>query len=351
MSNKLRVLSIDGGGIRGIIPASVLTEIEKVSGKPIHELFDLICGTSTGGILSLGSTLPDPNNPKVAKFSAAELLASYRLDGLIIFSRSIWWKIKTAGGWCGPKYPASGVEAVLQDRVGEAKLSDALTPIIISSYDTHASKSVFFKSESAKLKPATKDFLMTEVGRSTSAAPTYFPAENIQKIAIQNSNVDGGVFVNDPAMCGYAEALEITKDEKSPHHGKDIFVVSLGTGSLTTSIPYSQSKNRGKLGWISGGSIIDVMSDGVADAVDYQLELVLNRTVRKGNDGSRPDGIVSANAAEKNYYRFQLTLAQGHEEMDNVTTANMDYLYGAGSELVSHRKNDIAAVCQVIAES
>jgi len=351
MSNKFRVLAIDGGGIRGIIPASVLTEIEKRSGKPIYALFDLICGTSTGGILSLGSTVPDPKNPKQAKFTAAELLASYRSDGSTIFSRSIGWKVRTIGGWLGPKYPATGVEAVLQEKVGEAKLSDALTPIIISSYDTNESKPVFFKSEAAKLKPATKDFLMTQVGRSTAAAPTYFPSENIQKIALQNSNVDGGVFVNNPAMCGYAEAVEITKDEKSPHHGKEIFIVSLGTGSLAMPIPYSHSKDLGKLGWISGGNIIGVMSDGVADAVDYQLELALNKVVRKGNDGSRSDGVVSADAAKKNYYRFQLTLAQGHEEMDNVTTANIDYLYRAGNELVSHRKNDLAVVCQVIGEA
>src|SRR3712207_7174060 len=85
MPYKFKVLSIDGGGIRGMIPAKILAEIERRTGKRIFELFDLIAGTSTGGILALGLTKPNPQKPTEAHYSAEKLIDLYREEGEQVF--------------------------------------------------------------------------------------------------------------------------------------------------------------------------------------------------------------------------------------------------------------------------
>ena len=98
-----KILSIDGGGIRGIIPAIVLEELERTTGKPISTLFDLIAGTSTGGILALGLTRPGPDG--AAKYSAGDLVGLYRREGQRIFSRSLLYRVTALGRLSKPKYP------------------------------------------------------------------------------------------------------------------------------------------------------------------------------------------------------------------------------------------------------
>ncbi len=99
----MRVLAIDGGGIRGIIPALVLTEIERRSGKRIFELFDLIAGTSTGGILACALCAPDP-------LPAEQLVAIYEEEGPAIFDRSVWQRIRSAEGLLDEKYDAGALD-------------------------------------------------------------------------------------------------------------------------------------------------------------------------------------------------------------------------------------------------
>ena len=91
-----RVLSIDGGGIRGIIPAMVVAHIERKMGRPAHELFDLMVGTSTGGILALGLSRPGARRP--AQFSARWVVKLYEEQGANIFEYSLWRKLRTVGG-------------------------------------------------------------------------------------------------------------------------------------------------------------------------------------------------------------------------------------------------------------
>src|SRR3954469_18377138 len=102
----MRVLSIDGGGIRGVIPALVLTELERRAGRRTFELFDLIAGTSTGGILACALCAPDP-------LPASQLVGLYEERGPDIFDRSLFQRIKSAEGLIDEKYDAAGLEAAL----------------------------------------------------------------------------------------------------------------------------------------------------------------------------------------------------------------------------------------------
>jgi patatin-like phospholipase/acyl hydrolase len=137
----VRVLAIDGGGIRGLIPALVLAELERRAGRRVYELFDLIAGTSTGGILACALCAPDP-------LPAEEVAAIYEEEGPEIFDRSVWQRIRSAEG-----------------------LLDTTPELIVPAYDLGEPGPYFFKTRTAREQPA-EDFPLTVVARATAAAPT-----------------------------------------------------------------------------------------------------------------------------------------------------------------------------------
>src|SRR5215218_10185519 len=169
--NSMRVLAIDGGGIRGLIPALVLTELERRAGRRIFEMFDLIAGTSTGGILACALCAPDP-------LPASELVALYEEEGPKIFDRSLFQRIKSAEGLLDEKYDSAALDRALTRFLADKRLSETTPDLIVPSYDTAAPGPYFFKSRKARESPAQDDFPLSVVARATSAAPTYFePSE------------------------------------------------------------------------------------------------------------------------------------------------------------------------------
>jgi len=323
MSRLIKVLSIDGGGIRGIIPAIVLSVIERATGKRICQLFDLIAGTSTGGILALGLTKPNPHNPTQPHYRSEDLISIYEEKGPTIFCRTIWNKLHSSWNLTDEKYPSLGIEEVLVDYLGDAMLSQALTEIVIPSYEIEKRDCFFFKRRKARENPLTNDFLMRQVARSTSAAPTYFEP---CRIASGDDKpywalVDGGVFANNPAMCAFAEALSIYG------LGQDYLVVSLGTRQLTRPFPYEDAKDWGLAGWAQ--NILSVIFDGVQDTVDYQLRQLL------------PD----APGPQPRYYRFQVTLDKGMDDMDDASRTNLFVLRTKANDLVLEQSAALGSLC------
>ena len=205
MAQRYRILSIDGGGIRGIIPAVVLAEIEQRSGKRIFELFDMFAGTSTGGILSLA--LAAPGDDRGARWSARDLIALYLENGPVIFRRSLWHRITSAGSILDEKYEASGLESVLKKSFGEAQLSEALVEVLVTAYDIEGRDPFFFKRRKA-IQANEDDYPMWEAARATSSAPTYFEPYRLKTESPVGyyALVDGGVFATNPSMCAYADA-------------------------------------------------------------------------------------------------------------------------------------------------
>ena len=273
-----KILSIDGGGIRGVIPAAVLVEIEERTGRPVAELFDLIAGTSTGGLLALESVLEE-------------------------------------------KYPSRGIERVLAQYFGDTMLSESLTEILVTSYDIERRSPFFFRRSRAREREGW-DWQMRQAARATSAAPTYFEPVKLQD---RNSSeyyalVDGGVFANNPAMCAYAEARTLWPDEE------DFLVVSLGTGELTRSLPYEEVKGWGLALWAQ--PILNVVFDGVADTVDYQLRELL---ASEGDD--------------RRYYRFQTVLDIGKDDMDDASRTNIAALKTKAREIISENDAALETLC------
>jgi patatin-like phospholipase/acyl hydrolase len=319
----LRLLSIDGGGIRGIIPALVLAKLEQLSGKPVADLFDYIAGTSTGGILALGLTRPAAPGSRNPKYSAEELVTLYSDDGPRIFSRSTWHHLVTLGGLTDQRFGSHGIDSVLKERFGEARLSEALVPLLIPAYELLRREPFIFRSSYAAHPPRpdeTFDFPMWQVARATSAAPTYFEPFLLdgEKPLESYALIDGGVYANNPAMCIWAEA-------KARHPERPVLMVSLGTGQLTRPILYEDAKDWGPTGWAR--PVLDIMFDGASDVVDYQLQKLL----------------------EKSYHRFQVTLTEGFDAMEDASKTNLRVLRWKAEELIEENADRLPALAQRLA--
>lgn len=310
---QLRILSIDGGGIRGIIPAKVLAKIEEMAGEPIADLFDVVTGTSTGGILALGLTCPGSDGRPL--HAASALVDLYVQKGSDIFTQS--W-IREREVLFQPKYLTGNLERVLAAYLGEARLRDAVTRVTVTAYETERRQPFFFRSVRAEQDPDHYDFFMRDVARATSAAPTYFSPHRIEATPSPDhfSLVDGGVFANNPGMCAYVDAL--TEIGTSP----DVVMVSLGTGSLTRPLHYEAIKDWGELHWVQ--PVINVMMDGVSNATDYHLEQILGKA---------------------NYYRLQTTLDMAMDEMDDASDENIRNLELQAEDLVVKAADTLSSIC------
>ncbi len=318
MLNKLyKILSIDGGGIRGIIPALILVEIEKRTGKAINELFDLVAGTSTGGIIAVGLNIPNRQTRK-AVYSAEDLVKLFKNKGHKIFSQGIWQSTMTGLGILEEKYSYQGLKEVLQEYCGETELKAALTDILLTSYDLNTKRPFFFKSRLAK-KWVKKNFKMKYAVRATTAAPTYFEPFKLLNMVDNKTTyslVDGGIIANNPAMCAFTEALKLNQS--------DILMVSLGTG--TEEITYQDAVNWGLMQWIS--PLLTLMINGNNETVDYQLREIFS--AKQGSD----------------YYRFQVKLPVENTAFDNTNPENIIALEKKAEDLTSLENNKIDEICE-----
>jgi patatin-like phospholipase/acyl hydrolase len=198
------------------------------------------------------------------------------------------------------------------------KLSECRKHCLITSYDIHQRMPFFFRARRAKDNP-DYDFPLWRVARSTSAAPTYFEPSLAQSFAGNKFPlVDGGVFANNPALCAYAEACEIfeTQQPERKQAGKkigasEIFMLSIGTGTVKVPYEYKDAKGWGLAGWVR--PVIDIMMSGVSDTVDYQLKQFFSAAGHAGN-----------------YIRIMPDLAGASEEMSDVSAKNLNALRNAG---------------------
>ncbi len=308
------ILSIDGGGIRGIIPATFLIELEKRTGKPICELFDLIAGTSTGGILA--ATLTLPNRHGKPKYSAEQVCSAYFEHGGTIFHRSLLRSVKALCGFARPKYSPRGLESMLEKYLGNKRLHTTLTEILVTAYDMASSTPWFFKTSFAKNhRSPADDPLLTQVARATSAAPTYFPPLTMEGHCM----VDGGLFASNPALCAYAQARNMFPEEKK------FLVLSLGAGTQVHNRPCSKINNWGIADWAV--PITSVVLNSSSASVDYQMRALV------GNE---------------NYVRFQVQLDDDSSEMDDASDKNMRKLEALAQQAVRQESATIDQLCRAL---
>ena len=331
-----RILSIDGGGIRGILPGQILVSLEQklkeLDQNPTGRLadyFDLIAGTSTGGILTCIYLCPEKKNSKRPRFSAEEAVQLYLERGDEIFDISFLHRMRSVGGVLDEKYPADELEEALEDYFHDLTLNHLIKPCLVTSYDIKRRKAHFFTQHDAK--EDSYNYYIKDVARATSAAPTYFEVAKVKSLSnVTYPLIDGGIFANNPTLCAYAEARKLTFDQfrKKPT-AKDMLILSIGTGKVRAPFYYQKAKDWGFVEWIR--PVIDMMMSGVSETVDYQLRQIFHAV-------GKPD----------QYLRITPDLGNANEDLDDASKENLNALRSAGEKTAKDSEKQLTNIAQLL---
>jgi patatin-like phospholipase/acyl hydrolase len=326
---KIRILTIDGGGIRGIIPAVILSHIEqelqRKTNNPTARLadyFDMIAGTSTGGILTAFYLMPADNDSKRSKYQAQEAIGLYKKHGKDIFKKRI--------SLTGAQYSEKGLEQILKDKFGDFKLSETRKHCLITAYDITQRDAVFFTTPAAQ-ESDSRNYFMCDVARATSAAPTYFAPTQITPLAGTPALclVDGGMFANDPSLSAIVEARK-TKFASLPNPDfTNLYVVSVGTGKVEKRYEYKTVIKWKLLRWIK--PVIDILMSSSAEVTGYQVQK-----------------IFEAIDCAKYYVRIEPNLCNASSDMDNVSNNNIAHLEQAGENYVNTHKKQLEDIVDAL---
>ena len=267
-----RLLCIDGGGIRGLIPALILHDLERRVARrsggpvPLHRCFDLIAGTSTGGIIAAALSARGSRDDAAA--SAADLAELYRTRGRDIFPRD---PLSFTPRLFGFPYSARPLEALLQQVIGaQARTADALTNVVLPAYDLLGRRAVFLAG-GPDYPAAEPSYLLHEAARATAAAPTYFRPKPITgDRGAPMLAIDGGVFANDPALAALVEARKLGWALDT------VEILSIGTGRM--DMPYPTARRWSLLGWVSPlrhVPLLSILMQAGSSTVSYQADALL----------------------------------------------------------------------------
>lgn len=380
-----KILSLDGGGIRGVLAAQMLLNLQKRLGKPLNQYFDLITGTSTGSMLAAALVLGIPEQ---------KMVDLYRMQGKIVFPYTDPLDVKRLPvmleyGFLGPKFSDRGLKTVLQELLGEKKLADvSKSKLLITSYDTLERQPIVFKSWDSKFAQTP----LWEACICSASAPTFFPAHKLEREyhgTVVNATETTIIFDQMAATDdGDYRNMDITitdgkgKDQRriiKQYNGEqreaivdqpwqeipdrtstyqlykqycaidgglaannptacgvaaairlgyslsDLHVMSIGTGDPTRQIPWESARKWGAFQWIKGGLVIKVMTDAPSDIYDYITEQIIG-------DESR-------------YLRLQfpldrqLTAKKLSDDMDDASEENINNLIEAADVYINLPEN------------
>ena len=324
LNNKpFRILSIDGGGLRGIVALAILEWIEKdILKKKIAESFDLFAGTSTGGLIACGITVAEGGPAPVTKYNVSDLKDAYlkNADKIFPHGSKLDIQIKKLSSYLGSKHSEHGLVDTLKELFGDKRLADCIRPVLIPSYDMERLSPVYFTNrrmrELAKINGSpTANALIVDICRATSAAPTYLPSHLFSHVddagnKYQANCIDGGIYLNNPALAAYSEIISNAKNpiytndpaENRQIQEQDIYILSIGTGRTNKNIIPRRANSWGKLRWAQ--PIIKIMMESNSDAVHYQLK-----------------GIV-----KERYLRLEIDIEDKYSDMDDSRQGTLDYL-------------------------
>ncbi|GAB2291388.1 Proteolipid protein 2 [Dionaea muscipula] len=338
--NLITVLSIDGGGIKGIVPGILLgyleSELQAIDGPDarIADYFDVISGTSTGGLVTTMLTAPDENNRPL--YAAKDIKQFYLDHSPKIFPQSSFSVMSLFRSVEGPKYDGKYLHNLLNEKLGDTRLSQTLTNIVIPTFDIKYMQPVIFSSYEVEKNPCLNARL-ADICIGTSAAPTYLPAHHFTYEdsvgAVREFHlVDGGMAANNPALVAMNE---VTKEIDSgnpdffpikPTDYNRFLVLSLGTGSPRAKVTYTaqEAAKWGVVGWLTqngANPLIDIFMRGSADMIDYHLSAVF-QTLR----------------SQENYIRICDDALSPHlATVDVATKENLEGLVEAGEALLEKK--------------
>ncbi|MGH4037550.1 MAG: patatin-like phospholipase family protein [Sphaerochaeta sp.] len=341
------ILCLDGGGMRGIVPAVLLDKLAQLmkaydDKKPFYSHFDLIAGTSTGGLLALALTVPpqymsipkEAGPTEVIKFEepkqsfldkitkkptpekkediiipracdCSKLLSLYSENGSKIFPN----RTRLFGQMLSAKYRSEPLENFLQSLFNEAKMSQCLVPTMTVAYELIEGKPYVFKSWDSK------DFYVKEAARATSAAPTYFAPVILHERATDKklTLIDGGMVANNPVILAYGEAKKLYPNCKKFH------IISLSTATQIFRLGDGDITGSGVMGWIDptkGAPIQKIYASSQMQMSDY----------------------MAYNNDEIEYTRVDYEFESDNFKIDDTTTYAIEKLEEAGN--IVYEKNE-----------
>jgi patatin-like phospholipase/acyl hydrolase len=254
------MLSLDGGGLRGVLTAKLLERLEQAV-PGFLERVDMLAGTSTGGILALGLA---------AGLAPTEIGQLYKDKAARIFADSVWDDVRDLGKLTGADYSNQELQQAILERIGPISLDELSKRVLISSFDldcppTEPGRLRTWKPKFFHNFPGPQsdgDQKVVDVALRTSAAPSYFP--------IYQGYVDGGVVVNNPSMCALAQAINpATGGQKL----EDITLLSIGTG-INPKYLSVHDADWGLAQWAP--HLIHIMLEGGIGVADYQCRQILS---------------------------------------------------------------------------
>lgn len=334
-----KILSIDGGGIRGILPASILAHLEKrliqERGNPnlrVADCFDLLSGTSAGGILvalyltpNKSSDINSVNNPR-PKYSAQEVLDLYTELGPLLFKKSIGYFFKSVAGLLRSRYSEDALYHFSKQIIGDSYISEVMKDCLITAYDLSSRKALLFSKFATKKYGSMADYKLSDIACATSAAPSYFiPSQIFAKDGGPRHLVDGGVYAGNPSMCALVEAIKIWPKERV----ENFSMLSIGTGKVVKPYHYKQTKHFGYIHWLN--PILDILMSSVSETVDYQVQQIF--TISK---------------VSQNYIRIEPPLFTADTKMDNGSSSNIRKLQWAAQNYIDHNELLLDSICRSI---
>lgn len=308
-----RILSLDGGGIRGLVTAIWLNRLEQKLGSPLRDHFELIAGTSTGSLIACAVSLGIPT---------ATIVDLYVTQGRDVFPPAARRLLNRIGrafsqGLDAPRYDGKGLERVLKQVFSDRQFGELPRRTLVTSYDTLNREALVFKNDRREYN----ELAIWEICKASASAPTYFPAHVITIDGQSIPLIDGGVVANNPTACAIAEGSRMnqrrTLDDRVDL--SQFVVASFGTGETTRPISIEDAREWGALEWAQ--PLVGVLFDGSADSVHYIAKHLL---------------------ADDRYFRFQTPLTTAYDDIDNSDRTNLnaliriaeDYLNQVGDVLI-----------------
>ncbi|KAK6237607.1 hypothetical protein QUC31_003076 [Theobroma cacao] len=332
------VLSIDGGGIRGIIPGTLLafleSKLQELDGPNarIADYFDIVAGTSTGGLVATMLTAPSKGSRRQPMYAAKDINNFYLEHSPKIFPQD------STDASMGPKYDGQYLRSLINQLLGDITLKQTLTDVVIPTFDIKLLQPVIFSTNDAKVN-AWKNARLADACIGTSAAPTLLPAHYFETKDHTNGKthtfdlIDGGVAANNPTLVAISHVwMEIMKRNADfidiePMDSKRMLVLSLGTGTTPMDAPkYDAVKasNWNMSDWIfHNGStpLLDACLHASSDMVDFHVS-----------------ALFQCSHCSENYLRIQDdTLTGDASTADIATEENLQKLVEIGKELLKKR--------------
>lgn len=313
-----KILSLDGGGIRGVMSARILQEIEQQiqqrKGQSLQEYFDLVAGTSTGALIA-GAIISGMNSNQIIDI--------YQNEGLEIFPYQSRFSPKrlpliSKYGLSAPKFSNEGLINVMKKYLVKnqvpIKIKDVVKPnILIVAYDMSKDEPWFFNNNNNNIFSQWYSNLpLWEICVSSASAPTYFPPYELKNQGESSPHIDGGVAANNPTLAAVAYAIKLG------HKLEEISVLSIGTGETKKSYKFAEIADWGLSEWAT--RLFSVLMNGQARADYLVAEQIL--------------GISNA----KGYLRLQLKLTGVSEAIDDARPENIQQLIQASASFLNQEK-------------